>query len=138
MPIRLDKLTLNFIIAVVLTDCQVVFFAWYEVFYRDQDSLLATLIGVGIGVTIALAVTITTFAHWEVVRMISERYLKQRFNAGKEEGREEGKEEGREEGRTETLEEERKRIKEALEEIGGKLTPEEQERLLGTSDGKRS
>ncbi len=37
--------------------------------------------------------------------MLAERYLRERYNKGREEGREEGKEEGRAEGREEGKEE---------------------------------
>ncbi len=118
MPTRLDKLTLDFILAVILTDCQILFFIWYEVFYKTGDSTPSTLLGLGIGVSISLAVTIVIFAHWETVRMISERYKRMRFEAGKEA--------------------ERKRIKEILEQGGVELTPELKERLFGKPEEKRS
>ena len=126
MPTRLDKLTLDFILAVILTDCQILFFIWYEVFYKTGDSTPSTLLGLGIGVSISLAVTIVIFAHWETVRMISERYKRMRFEAGREEGREEGQET------------ERKRIKEILEQDGYELTPATKERLFGKPEEKRS
>ena len=122
MPTRLDKLTLDFILAVILTDCQILFFIWYEVFYKTGDSTPATLLGLGIGVSISLAVTIVIFAHWETVRMISERYKRMRFEAGKEVGHEA----------------ERKRIKEILEQDGVELTPQTKERLFGKPEEKRS
>ena len=87
---------------------------------------MATAIGIGAGTAIALAITIVTFAHWEAIRMISERYKRLQFN------------EGMEKGRKETLEAERKRVTKVLEDIGEKLTPEERERLLGTWEEKRS
>ena len=34
MLTRLDKLTLDFILAVILTDCLISFFVWYEIFYK--------------------------------------------------------------------------------------------------------
>ena len=134
VPTRLDKLTLDFILAVILTDCQILFFIWYEVFYKTGDSTPATLLGLGIGVSISLAVTIVIFAHWETVRMISERYKRMRFNAGFEAGKEAGQEEGREVGQ----EAERNRIKELLEQGGVELTPEFKERLFGKPEEKRS
>ena len=130
MPTRLDKLTLDFILAVILTDCQILFFIWYEVFYKTGDSTPSTLLGLGIGVSISLAVTIVIFAHWETVRMISERYKRMRFEAGREVGQEEGKEAGQEA--------ERKRIGEILEQDGVELTPATKERLFGKPEEKRS
>ena len=150
MPTRLDKLTLDFILAVILTDCQILFFIWYEVFYKTGDSTPSTLLGLGIGVSISLAVTIVIFAHWETVRMISERYKRMRFEAGREvgqeegrkegreEGREVGREEGREEGREVGQEAERKRIKELLEQRGLEIPPDLKELLFGKPEEKRS
>ena len=117
MLTRLDKLTLDFILAVILTDCLIGFFVWYEVFYNDGDSRLATTIGIFIGVSVSLAVTIVTFAHWEGVRMISERYKRLRFEAGLAKGEER----------------ERERVKKILEEVGEEVSPEVKKRLLGES-----
>ena len=122
MLTRLDKLTVDFILAVILTDCLIGFFLWYEVFYKDDDSRLATAIGIFIGVSVSLAVTIVTFAHWEGVRMISERYKRLRFEAGFAEGREK----------------ERERVKKILEEAGEEVSPEVRKRLLGESVDEKS
>ena len=118
---RLDKLTLDFILAVIITDCLIGFFIWYEVSYKIGDSRRVTTvgaIGIGAGIAIALAITIAIFAHWEAIRMISERYKKLRFNEGREV--------------------ERKRIKEMLEQLGVELTPEAKEKLFGKTDEKPS
>lgn len=123
---RLDKLTLDFILAVILTDCLICFFVWYEVFYNDGDSRLATTIGIFIGVSISLAVTIVTFAHWEGARMISERYKRLRFEAGLEKGKEKERERFKE------------RVNRILEEMGDELSPELKERLLGISSDEDS
>ena len=58
--------------------------------------------------------------------MISERYKRMRFEAGKEEGREEGQEA------------ERKRIREILEQHGVELPPDLKELLFGKPEEKRS
>ena len=127
MLTRLDNLTIDFILAVIITDCLVGFFVWYEVLYNVGDSWLATTIGVGAGTAIALSVTIVTFAHWEMIRMISERYKRLRY----EEGRKRGREEGRKEGREEARKEQRRRVEEFLQRSGVELTPEDRERLFG-------
>ena len=129
MPNQLDKLTWNFILAVILTDCLLVFFIWREVFYRTEDTLMSTLVSLGMGLGISLSAGILYFSHAEVVRVIADRYLDRRFNQGKEVGKElgkeEGKEEGREEGREETIEHTRK----VLEQAGIELSPEVKEQL---------
>ena len=66
--------------------------------------------------------------------MISERYKRMRFEAGREVGQEEGREEGREAGR----QAERKRIKEILEQDGVELPPDLKELLFGKPEEKRS
>ena len=123
---RLDKITLDFIMAVILTDCLIGFFVWYEVFYNDADSRLATTIGIFIGVSVSLAITIVTFAHWEGVRMISERYKRIRYEAGLAKGEEQERERVK------------KRVNRILEEMGDELSPELKERLLGISADENS
>lgn len=123
MPARIDNLTWDFILAVIVTDCQILFFVWYEVFYKTGDSLLSTFLGIGMGVAIALAVAIVVFSHVEVIRVISDRYRMKQFNAGREEGLKSGKKIGKEEAL--------KRVKEVLEQSGVELTPEVKARLFG-------
>ena len=158
MPNQLDKLTWNFILAVILTDCLLVFFIWREVFYRTEDTLMSTLVGLGMGLGISLSAGILYFSHAEVVRVIADRYLDRRFNQGKEVGKELGKEEGREEGlikgrvegkeeglveglekglvkgRVEGQEENREHTREVLEKAGVELSPEVRKQLFGDQD----
>ena len=61
---KLDKLTLDFILAVILTGCLVGCFLWYELFYQTGDSPLETATGLGAGIAIALAVTIVIFGNY--------------------------------------------------------------------------
>ena len=156
MPNRLDKLTWNFILAVILTDCLIMFFVWYEVWHRSADSPLETALGIGAGLAISLSVGVIYFSHAEVFRVIADRYLERRFNQGKEvgqeEGRKQGREEGRQEGRAEGLQEGRKQgrqeareeirqetlqhTRETLERAGVELPPEVKARLFGDSDQK--
>ena len=123
MLTKLDRLTFDFILAVIITDCIVGFFVWHEAFHNTGDTGLETAIGIGAGIAISLAVTIVTFAHWELIRMISERYKRLRFEAG----REQGLEEGRKEGRKEAL----RKFEEYLSNSGIELSAEERERLFG-------
>ncbi len=140
MLTRLDSITLDFVLAVIITDCLVGFFVWYEVIYNVGDTRLETAIGVGSGIAISLAVTIVIFAHWEGVRVISERYKRIRFEEGRKlgikEGKELGLEEGKELGRREATKEQRKRLEELLLQSGIELTPEDQEKLFGERDSQ--
>lgn len=124
MPNRLDKLTWNFILAVILTDCLIMFFVWYEVWHRSTDSPLETALGIGAGLAISLSVGVIYFSHAEVFRVIAERYLERRFNQGKEAGKEEGRQENQQHTR------------ETLERAGIELPPEVKEQLFGSSDQK--
>ena len=126
MLTRLDSITFDFVLAVIITDCLVGLFIWHEVFYNVGDSRIDTAIGVGAGIAISLAVTIVSFAHWELIRMISERYKRIRY----EQGLEEGKKLGREAGRTEGRKELRKRFEEFLSQSGIELTDADKERLF--------
>ena len=129
MLTRLDSFTLDFALAVIITDCLVGFFVWYEVIYNVGDTRLETAIGVGAGIAISLAITIVTFAHWEGVRVISERYKRIRF----EEGRKQGLEEGRA-----AAKEQKRRMEEFLQRSGIELTPEDREKLFGERESESS
>ncbi len=130
MLTRLDSFTLDFALAVIITDCLVGFFVWYEVIYNVGDTRLETAIGVGAGIAISLAVTIVTFAHWEGVRVISERYKRIRF--------EEGRKQGLEEGRAAAVKEQKRRVEEFLQRSGIELTPEDREKLFGERESESS
>ena len=134
MLTRLDKLTFDFILAVIITDWLVGFFIWYEVIYNEGDSGLATTVGIGAGIAISLAVTVVIFAHWELVRMISERYKRMRFEEGRRLGREEGREEGIEVGREAARKAYKQRLDRFLSESGIELTDADRERLLGETE----
>ena len=90
-------------------------------FYNNDGSRLATTIGIFIGVSVSLAVTIVTFAHWEGVRMISERYKRLRYEAGLAKGKEQERERFK------------RRVNRVLEDMGDEVSPELKERLLGIS-----
>ena len=95
---------------------------------------METAIGVGAGIAISLAVTIVAFAHWELIRMISERYKRIRY----EQGLEEGKKLGREEGRKQARVAERKRFREFLERSGIEITEEDKARLFGEQEEEKA
>ena len=124
MPNRLDKLTWNFILAVILTDCLIIAFVWYEVWHQSADTPLETALGIGAGLAIALSVGVIYFSHAEVFRVIADRYLERRFNQGKEVGKEEGRKENQQQ------------TQEILEQAGVELPPEVRERLFGSADQK--
>ena len=89
-----------------------------------------TAIGVGAGIAISLAVTIVTFAHWELIRMISERYKRIRYEQALEEGKKLGRVEGRKEAG--------KRFEEFLLHSGFELTEEDKARLFGEQEEERA
>ena len=121
MPNPLDKLTWNFILAVIIADCLLAFFIWREAFHRTEDTLVSTLVGIGMGAGISLSAGILYFSHAEVFRVIADRYLDRRYNQGIEVGKELGKKEVREETLVHTLE--------VLEKAGIELSPEVREQL---------
>ena len=119
MLTRLDKLTFDFVLAVIITDCLVGFFIWYEVLYNSGDSRLVTAVGIGAGIAISLAVTVELFAHWELARMISERYKRIRYEQGLEEGKKLARKEFK------------KRLERYCAESGLELSEAVKEELLG-------
>ena len=83
--------------------------SWQEIFHNTDDTPTETLIAIGQGtaplvITIA-AETLVILLTLEGTVMLAERYLKRRYQIGREEGREEGVEEGIEVGRVEGIEE---------------------------------
>lgn len=76
--------------------------SWQEIFHNTDDTPTETLIAIGQGtaplvITIA-AETLVILLTLEGTVMLAERYLKRRYEIGREEGREEGLEEGLEKG----------------------------------------
>ena len=74
------------------------FLAYHEIVAVPTDAIttmLAILVGMA---AIGFVSAINTVAIVEGIDMLAERYLKRRYQTGKEEGRAEGREEGREEG----------------------------------------
>ena len=129
MPNPLDKLTWNFILAVIIADCLLAFFIWREAFHRTEDTLVSTLVGIGMGAGISLSVGILYFSHAEVFRVIADRYLDRRYNQGKEVGLVEGIAVGKELGKKEVREETLEHTMEVLEKAGIELSPEVKEQL---------
>ena len=87
---RLDSLTFDFVLAVIIADCLVGFFIWHEVFYNVDDTGIESAIGLDAGIAKSLAITVVTFAHWELTRMISERCERLRYEQDLEEGKRHG------------------------------------------------
>lgn len=76
--------------------------SWQEIFHNTDDTPTETLIAIGQGtaplvITIA-AETLVILLTLEGTVMLAERYLKRRYQIGRDEGIEVGREEGREEG----------------------------------------
>ena len=75
--------------------------AWYEIDYRDQDSLVETIVSIIRWTGSALALTILTLGSVEVVMVLAARYRARRYEEARQEGLKQGREAGREEGREE-------------------------------------
>lgn len=76
--------------------------SWQEIFHNTDDTPTETLIAIGQGtaplvITIA-AETLVILLTLEGAVMLAERYLKRRYQIGRDEGIEVGREKGREEG----------------------------------------
>ena len=73
---------------------------WQEVSLRTTDGALETATGIGrsMGPAVVLSAAVTVIVV-EGTYMLAERYLRRRFQEGKEEGLEEGREEGQREER---------------------------------------
>lgn len=92
--------------------------SWQEIFHNTDDTPTETLIAIGQGtaplvITIA-AETLVILLTLEGTVMLAERYLKRRYEVGREEGLEEGRVEGFEEGREVGRIEGREEAREAL------------------------
>ena len=122
--------------------------SWQEIVVRDKDTPTETLIAIGqasapLILTIA-AETLVIILAMEAITMLAERYLKKRYEVGKEEGeeigiakgREIGRVEGRVEGREEGAKQERKRIEERIRIHNARIDAWDERRLRAQADGK--
>ena len=84
------------------------FVVWYEAQTIAEDGLPKTILEIAQGLVPFFFIALTgSLLVVEGAAMLAERYLRERYNKGREEGLEEGREEGRE-GREEGREEERR------------------------------
>ncbi len=98
---------------------------WYHVWVKTDDTRVQTFIAIGHDVGgFVLPVTALTFILVEVGFMLSEIFLRERFEKGREEGLEQG------------LEQEKKRRKERAARLvdSGKLPPEALELLFNDEE----
>ena len=98
---------------------------WYHVWHKTDDTRVETFIAIGHDVGgFVLPVTALTFILVEVGFMLSEIFLRERFEKGREEGLEQG------------LEQERKRRKDRAAQLvdSGKLPPEALNLLFGDEE----
>ena len=122
--------------------------SWHEIFVRDKDTPTETLIAIGqasapLILTIA-AETLVIILAMEAIEMLAERYLKRRYEVGKEEGEEigivkgkaVGRAEGRVEGRAEGIKEERKRAEERLRIHNSRVDAWDERRMRAQAEGK--
>ena len=79
---------------------------WQESRTFAEDGILQTILDMGQSLSpLVIIALVDSLLIVEGTAMLAERYLRERYNKGREVGREEGKEEGREEGREEGKEE---------------------------------
>ena len=110
--------------------------SWHEIFVRDKDTPTETLIAIGqasapLILTIA-AETLVIILAMEAIAMLAERYLKRRYEVGKEEGVEIGKELGKEEG----VKQERKRADERIRIHNARVDAWDERRLRAQAEGE--
>ena len=78
-----DHETVYLVASVILVLLLTGLAAWYEIDYRDMDSLPDTIVSIGQGVSSAVAVTLTILATAEIGMLISEKYRARRFEEGR-------------------------------------------------------
>ena len=84
----------------------IAFVVWYEAQTIAEDGLPKTILEIAQGLVPFFFIALTgSLLIVEGAAMLAERYLRERYNKGREEGLEEGREEGREEGLEEGREE---------------------------------
>ena len=106
---KIEDISFHILAAIIIANLLTAVAVWYEIYYVVNDSATATAKAILIDAVAAAALGIyivgTADTYMVLSKLILEKYLNNRFNAGEAKGREEGKEEGREEGREEGKEE---------------------------------
>ena len=117
---KIEEFSLHILAAILIANALTAVAVWYEIYYVVNDSTSATVKAILIDAVAAAALGIyivsTVDTYMVLSKLILEKYLNNRFNAGVAEGeargREEGLEEGRVEGRQEGKEEGRQQANE--------------------------
>lgn len=113
---KIEEFSLHILAAILIGNLLTAVAVWYEIYYVVNDSTSATVKAILIDAVAAAALGIyivgTVDTYMVLSKLILEKYLNNRFVAGKEEGRKEGEAEGRKEGRKEGRAEGRKQANE--------------------------
>lgn len=100
---KIEDFSLHILAAILIANLFTAVAVWYEIYYVVNDSTSATVKAILIDAVAAAALGIylvgTVDAYMVLSKLILEKYLNNRFNAGAAKGREEGREEANEEWR---------------------------------------
>ena len=106
---KIEDFSLHILAAILIGNLLTAVAVWYEIYYVVNDSTSATVKAILIDAVAAAALGIyivgTVDTYMVLSKLILEKYLNNRFNAGAAQGREEGREEGKELGREQANEE---------------------------------
>ena len=96
---KIEEFSLHILAAILIANLITAVAVWYEIYYVVNDSTSATVKAILIDAVAAAALGIyivgTVDTYMVLSKLILEKYLNNRFVAGKEEGREESDEEWR-------------------------------------------
>ena len=102
---KIEDFSLHILAAILIANLLTAVAVWYEIYYVVNDSTTATIKAILIDAVAAAALGIyivgTVDTYMVLSKLILEKYLNNRFNAGKVEGEAKGREEGRQVGREE-------------------------------------
>ena len=106
---KIEEFSLHILAAILIGNLFTAVAVWYEIYYVVNDSTSATVKAILIDAVAAAALGIyivgTVDTYMVLSKLILEKYLNNRFVAGRAEGRQEGRQEGRAEGREQANEE---------------------------------
>ncbi len=106
---KIEDFSLHILAAILIANLLTAVAVWYEIYYVVNDSTSATIKAILIDAVAAAALGIyiigTVDTYMVLSKLILEKYLNNRFNAGKVEGEAKGREEGKALGREQANEE---------------------------------
>ena len=98
---KIEEFSLHILAAILIGNLLTAVAVWYEIYYVVNDSASATVKAILIDAVAAAALGIyivgTVDTYMVLSKLILEKYLNNRFVAGKSEGRQEGRQEANEE-----------------------------------------